>query len=253
MNSMENRVKDLIEVYEILGETIVVVASSTNGDFLVWAEKKEGQQEVFEVRSFSSENEARVHADALVNLFQEQGFRLLTKGIFISQITRSDKPAFIEHFKDKEISDHMVGIAYPYADKDADEWINWTIQETEAVGRPINFAIRRPDGYLIGGIGFHAYNLDEPHRAELGYWLAKAYWNKGIMTEALNAISTYAFNDLGLVRLTAPVFHFNTASARALEKSGFTLEAHLRNYYHKDGKVFDGKLYSKIPKHKTAS
>lgn len=231
---------------------MIIIASSTNGEFLVWAEQKETQQTIFAIRNFSSQAEARSHFDFLINLFQEEGLQLLSDGYFISQITSSDRAAFVEHFKDKEISDQMIGIPHPYTDKDADEWINWTIHETESVGHPINFAIRNLDGYLIGGIGFHGYNLDESHRAELGYWIAKPYWNKGIMTEALNAISQYAFDELGIVRLTAPVFHFNKASARALEKSGFTFEAQLHNYYRKNETVFDGKLYVKIPTFKSS-
>jgi RimJ/RimL family protein N-acetyltransferase len=54
------------------------------------------------------------------------------------------------------------------------------------------------------------------------------------------------FNEFGLSRITADVFEQNIGSARMVEKCGFTLEAAcLKNYYKKDGKLFNGKLYAK--------
>jgi RimJ/RimL family protein N-acetyltransferase len=59
-------------------------------------------------------------------------------------------------------------------------------------------------------------------------------------------VSEYSFSELGLIRITAHVFHFNAVSARVLEKAGFSLEGRLRKHYKKDGAVFDGLLYAKI-------
>lgn len=108
----------------------------------------------------------------------------------------------------------------------------------------MNWAIRRTDGFLIGGIGYHDFELGKSHRAEIGYWLAKPYWGQGIMTEAVKKVAALAFEELGLVRITANVFHFNMGSAPVLKKAGFQLEGLLRKHYKKDGKVFDGRLYA---------
>jgi RimJ/RimL family protein N-acetyltransferase len=35
---------------------------------------------------------------------------------------------------------------------------------------------------LISGLGFDALTIGKSHRAEIGYWLAKPYWGRGIMT-----------------------------------------------------------------------
>ena len=75
--------------------------------------------------------------------------------------------------------------------------------------------------------------------AEIGYWLAKPYWKKGIMSEAVKKICEIGFNEFGLSRITANVFEQNIGSARVVEKCGFTLEAAcLKNYYKKDGKLY---------------
>lgn len=171
----------------------------------------------------------------------------LSNNFYISDITWADKQAYVEHLKEKQIYDQTLAIPFPYTEADADWWLNNVAQITSLQGRSVNWAIRRADGFLIGGIGFHDFELGKSHKAELGYWLAKPYWNKGIMTEAVKKVSEFGFKEFGLLRITANVFHFNVGSARVLEKAGYKLEGYLRNHYKKDGKLFDGKLYAKLP------
>lgn len=165
---------------------------------------------------------------------------------YISDITSSDKAAYLEHFKEKQIYDQTLAIPFPYTEADADWWINLNIEATtKQDGRSVNWAIRRSDNdALIGGIGFLGLAIGKDHKSELGYWLAKPYWSKGIMTEAVKKAAEYAFKELGLTKITANVFHFNIGSARVLEKAGFQCEGYLRSHYKKDGKIFDGKLYA---------
>jgi len=119
-------------------------------------------------------------------------------------------------------------------------------KQSKEQGQSLNWAIRRPDGFLIGGIGHHDIELGEIHKSEIGYWLAKPYWGRGITTEAVRKVAEHAFHELGLVRLTAHVFDFNLASCRVLEKAGFLLEGRLRLYYKKNGRLGDAFLYAKV-------
>ena len=66
------------------------------------------------------------------------------------------------------------------------------------------------------------------------------------MTKAVKVACEYGMKELGLIRITANVFDHNNRSARVLEKAGFQCEGLLRKNYEKDGKIFDGKLYSLI-------
>lgn len=166
---------------------------------------------------------------------------------FISDIEPADKPAFLEHLKERQIYEQTLAIPYPYTEADADWWINHNREATERQnGRSVNWALRRQDGYLIGGIGFLGLEIGHDHRAELGYWLAKSYWNLGIMTQAVKKVTEFAFQEFHLERITAHVFLFNVGSAKVLEKAGFQCEGHLRRHYKKDGQIFDGKLYGRI-------
>lgn len=171
---------------------------------------------------------------------------VISAQFFISDITPDDQAAYIEHLKEKQIYDQTLAIPYPYTAEDAQWWVNHVAENTRKQGRSSQWAIRRTDGYLIGGIGFHGAEIGKTHTSELGYWLAKPYWGKGLMTEAVKKVTAFAFEEFGLVRISAHVFYFNQGSARVLEKAGFTFEGTLRKHYKKDGKIFDGKLYSLI-------
>ncbi len=163
----------------------------------------------------------------------------------ISDIQPGDKPAYLEYLQEKQIYDQTFNIPYPYTEADADWWLNHVAETTKNQnGISVNWAIREKGGRLVGGIGFHGFEIGKSHRAEIGYWLAKPFWSKGIMTKAVKASSIYAFKELGLSRITANVFDFNIGSAKVLEKSGYQCEGILRSHYNKDGKIFDGKMYA---------
>ncbi len=80
---------------------------------------------------------------------------------------------------------------------------------------------------VIGSCCF--WNFDSSfHCAEIGYELHPAYWGQGIMAEAISALLTYGFDDLGLHRIEANPFAGNMPSRNLLHKLGFTYEGNLR-------------------------
>lgn len=87
-------------------------------------------------------------------------------------------------------------------------------------------ALLRSSGALIGSSGLM---FDSPLRAATGYVFARPYWRRGFATEALAAMVRLA-ERCGVQRLYAICHHTHTASARVLEKGGFTLEGTLRRY-----------------------
>lgn len=164
--------------------------------------------------------------------------------LHLSEIRPGDKAAFVKHLNDKDIYRNTLRIPYPYTDDDAEKFISIVTEATAKHGHPVHFAIRDQDDQLIGGCGFDG--LTYGHRAEIGYWLAKPYWGRGIMTEVVRSACEFALAEWKLVRITAHVFDFNQASARVLEKSGFEFEGLLRKHHRKDGKFIDSKLYALV-------
>jgi [ribosomal protein S5]-alanine N-acetyltransferase len=133
--------------------------------------------------------------------------------------TFSDEEAmqFYGHEPHRSLDDTYALIQRIQAHYDRREAIRWGItlkgQET-----------------VIGSCGFHQFDSGF-HRAETGYELNRAYWRQGIMFEAMSAILTYGFTELGLHRVEAVIDIVNEQSRGLLLKLGFTYEGNLRQRY----------------------
>jgi RimJ/RimL family protein N-acetyltransferase len=163
--------------------------------------------------------------------------------LHLSSVRIGDKPALLEYISSKEIYQTTLNIPHPYLEAHADTWLQKRIAHAQLYSKEVSFAIRNADDKLIGVVSADSLEPGTTHRAEIGYWLARPFWGKGIMTDAVRTFIEYAFNDLELLRLTAHTFEFNAGSARVLEKNGFTLEGHLRKHFQKDGQLLDARLY----------
>jgi RimJ/RimL family protein N-acetyltransferase len=166
--------------------------------------------------------------------------------IYLSEFQPSDQAACVAHLNEREIYDRTLRIPYPYVEAHFQEWLKTVEKTTEQQGRTIQWAIRNAAGVLIGGCGFDDFQLGKSHRAEVGYWLAKPYWGRGIMTAVVRRLCDLAFTEFGLVRIVAYVFVDNQASAKVLEKCGFQQEGYLRKHCVKDGRYLDGKLFALV-------
>jgi len=129
----------------------------------------------------------------------------------------------------------------PYTAADAKEWIRAAGAESPVA----NFAIV-VSGEAIGGIGLRLGTDIFRRSAEIGYWLGEPFWGRGIATEAVRAVSQYAFESFDLCRLEAGVFEWNPASMRVLEKAGYSREGRTRLSVTKDGRTGDHVLYGLV-------
>jgi [ribosomal protein S5]-alanine N-acetyltransferase len=129
---------------------------------------------------------------------------------------------------------------HPYTIDDAHEFIRGAIAEQLAT----RFCIEI-NGTAVGGIGVHPGQDVHRHTATVGYWLGEEFWGRGIMTEAVIAVTDFFFENFPLRRISAEVFANNPASARVLEKAGFTFEGRLKDHVLKDGKLLDSLLYAR--------
>jgi len=163
----------------------------------------------------------------------------LPDGFALAPVRPDDRSALVHHLQAREIWRNTLYIPYPYTKEDADTWIEERIAHRREQPAEVTFAIRNPDGTLIGVVGADDLDVGTTHRANLGYWLAKPYWGQGIMTRAARCYVRYALTQLDVVRLTAEVFVWNEASVRVLEKVGFQREGRFRNHREKEGTLVD--------------
>ena len=87
---------------------------------------------------------------------------------------------------------------------------------------------------------FRAWRID---RAELGYWLGPSVWGRGLMSEAALAATRWAFETLGLHKITIGCIEGNTASQRIIEKLGYRFLAIHEDDVWRDGKWWNHRRY----------
>ena len=153
-----------------------------------------------------------------------------------------DRDAIVRHANNRNVWINLRDrFPHPYTSNDARHWL-----ETVVDLKPeTNFAIAVADE-AVGGIGFTVQHDVARRSAEIGYWLGEAFWGRGITSEALIAVTDYAFSNYDVCRLYAHVFSWNGASARVLEKAGYVFEGRMRKAVTKDGQTIDQLMYAMI-------
>lgn len=121
-----------------------------------------------------------------------------------------------------------------------------TIAEGRAANSSLTWAITmKESGEMVGTIGYYRLQL-EHHRGEIGYLLHPDHWGKGFASEALAVALDHGFREFGFHSIEAVTDPENNASNKLLERSGFTLEAHFRENYLRNGKFLDSLVWSKL-------
>ena len=101
------------------------------------------------------------------------------------------------------------------------------------------------DNEVVGSID--VVHLEEKMDAvEIGYALSRKCWGKGIMTEALVAVSRYLLEEAGCNRVAARHDVNNPASGKVMQKAGMTYEGTLRQYGKNNQGICDMAYYSII-------
>jgi [ribosomal protein S5]-alanine N-acetyltransferase len=170
---------------------------------------------------------------------------LETTRLILRPLTLVDAPSIQRIASIREIADTMISIPHPYPDGEAIQYIQRQITEYVA-GHSVVFALdRQPDREFIGVIEMR--EIDREHaQAELSFWLSPQVWGQGYMSEALQPIMRYGFEDLELNRLYAYHMVRNLGSGKVLQKNGFELEGVLHQRVRKWGVFEDVKLWAML-------
>ena len=162
------------------------------------------------------------------------------RGCVLRPLRESDAPALAAHANDRDVWRNLRdAFPHPYALEDAIAYVAHVRRDP----RPIVFGIV-VDGEAAGTIGLVPGDDIARATAEIGYWLGRRHWGRGIATEAVRAVTRHAVATLGLHRVFAVPFVHNAASCRVLEKAGYVREGRMRRSAVKDGDVLDQWLYA---------
>ena len=145
-----------------------------------------------------------------------------TKRLILRAFTLKDLDDFYEYASVEGVGER-AGWAHHKSKQKSQEILERFIAEDKT------FAIcLKKDGKVIGSLGVEKYGLEESLTEfngylgrEIGYVLAKPYWGKGIMPEAVTAVIEYLFKEIDLDFLICGYYDFNAQSKRVQEKCGF--------------------------------
>ena len=141
---------------------------------------------------------------------------LSTERLVLRGVVHADAEHVAALANDPGLAAMTTAIPHPYTAADADGWLghcrslDW---EREA-----QFVIEHRHFGVVGGIGFKPGPRGRP---ELGYWLGRAFWNRGYATEAARAALEWARRDWRKKLVVAGHFADNPACGQVLCKAGF--------------------------------
>lgn len=163
-----------------------------------------------------------------------------TKDLVLRELTHDDLPGYFEIFGNAEVLKY-----YGLKPKDNAQDLIKRLERNIALfhkKKGMRFAICNKNNELIGTIGFKYWDKRNL-KTEISYELVPKHWNKGYMTQAINAIVKFGFKHQ-LNRIEAWVMSDNIGSSKVLIKCGFKTEGVHRQSLKWDGKLHDIEWYS---------
>jgi len=164
-------------------------------------------------------------------------YQLTTDRLLLRKLTLTDAPDIVRLAGDYEVAKMTLNIPHPYPADGAEDFIKMTHQNWDN-GVTYTFAIvNKDDEAYMGAIGIR---IEARHkRAEVGYWIGVPYWGQGYMTEALQRVIQFGFEELDLNRIGASYLVQNPASGRVMEKAGMKHEGTFLKYMIRDDEPLD--------------
>jgi RimJ/RimL family protein N-acetyltransferase len=151
-----------------------------------------------------------------------------------------DQEALQRHADNRRVWRNLTHLfPHPYTRADAEFWLTLANSDPRSLHLAVEFR-----GEAVGGIGAIAGSGIAEATAECGYWLGESVWGQGLATGAARTFAEHLLQSGRFARLQAPVFAWNPASMRVLEKAGFQREGVLRRSVTKDGELIDCVMYA---------
>ena len=141
---------------------------------------------------------------------------LRTPRLRLRPLRRADAGLIELYASDAKVARMTARIPHPYPPGTAETVVERAIARS---GPGTIWALDAGEDAENGLIGLIELEATGPGRADLGYWVAPAFWNSGIAQEAVAAI--LGANPLNSETIFASVFQDNPASARVLTNQGF--------------------------------
>ena len=171
---------------------------------------------------------------------------LNTPRLRIRRMTMQDAADIYRYSRDPEVARHVLWDAHRSIGESR-SYIRYMLRRYRA-HEPASWGIEWLEtGRVIGTIGF-MWIQEDNNAAEVGYSLAREFWNRGIMTEALKAVIGHGFMGMNLNRIEAQHETTNPASGAVMRKCHMLKEGTLRGRLFNKGRYVDVDLYAILRK-----
>ncbi|PLT28476.1 GNAT family N-acetyltransferase [Peribacillus deserti] len=171
---------------------------------------------------------------------------LETERFILRKIIPSDAPELFHYFSKDEVTKYYDLDTLTSMNQAAELIIG--LQESFEKNEGIRWGVAlKETDKIIGSAGYHSWEKSH-FKAELGFEVTPEYWRKGVMTEILPAVISYAFHQMGLNRIEARYHPGNIASKGTLRKQGFTIEGVSRESSFEKGRFCDAVVCSLLKK-----
>jgi len=142
-----------------------------------------------------------------------------TERLTARQLSHEDLPALTEILSDPEVMKYSVrGVC---DEKATSEFIDWCRACYSSHGIGPWALLEKSSGDLVGFCGISPELVEDVEEMNLGYRLGRRFWNQGFATEAVNAVTDYAFEQKHCESVVAIIEPEHVASVRVSEKAGF--------------------------------
>jgi ribosomal-protein-alanine N-acetyltransferase len=165
----------------------------------------------------------------------------IDENYILREQTIDDAANFYRYYTDPEVSKYILSYM-PVSLEDAKIEIKYWIDYFNYKNGIYWGIARKDNNELIGSIGYTNWVKDY-NRAEVSYDLAKEYWKKGIMTNAMGKVLDFGFNKMYLNRIEAFTVPVNEVSKKILVKYDFVKEGTLRQDRFCKGLYWDVDVY----------
>ncbi len=143
---------------------------------------------------------------------------LTTERLLLRPLQRSDKGLLEFYAGDARVARQTTSIPHPLPPGAADAFIDRALSPKRREDIWALDGTRTGLGELVGVIGLERME-DAEAQSEIGYWVAPAFWNTGLASEAVTTL--LSANPHGAATVFASVFQDNPVSARVLTNAGF--------------------------------
>ncbi len=144
-----------------------------------------------------------------------------TERLILREVVPTDISSYEKYFVDYEVIGHLSSaVPWPYPKNGVGEFLEKFVFPTQGKTQWLWGIFEKSNpAELIGVV--HLWREGRPENR--GFWLGKPFWGKGYMTEAVNPVMNYAFNDLSFEKLVFANAVGNSKSRRVKEKTGAKL------------------------------